>query len=78
MARRTTSSEVAQLVDAARARIPDLALTTDVLVGFPGETDADFQESHRFLQKMAFARLHVFPFSPRPGTPASYRSSELR
>jgi len=71
MARRTTSSEFAQLVDAARARIPDLALTTDVLVGFPGETDADFQESYRFLQKMAFARLHVFPFSPRPGTAAA-------
>jgi threonylcarbamoyladenosine tRNA methylthiotransferase MtaB len=71
MARRTTSSEFAQLVDRANAHIPDLALTTDVLVGFPGETDADFQESYRFLQQMAFARLHVFPFSPRPGTAAA-------
>jgi threonylcarbamoyladenosine tRNA methylthiotransferase MtaB len=71
MARRTTTDGFAQLVAAARARIPDLALTTDVMVGFPGETDADFRASYDFVQAMEFARLHVFPFSARPGTPAA-------
>jgi threonylcarbamoyladenosine tRNA methylthiotransferase MtaB len=70
MARRTTTADFAELVAAARDCIPDLALTTDVLVGFPGETDAAFEESYRFVEALGFARLHVFPFSPRPGTAA--------
>ncbi len=71
MARRTTTAGFAALVAAARARIPDLALTTDVIVGFPGETDAAFAASYRFVEEMAFARLHVFAFSSRPGTAAA-------
>lgn len=71
MARRTTQASFAALVEAARARIPDLAITTDIMVGFPGETDAEFAESLRFVEKMQFARLHVFPYSPRPGTAAA-------
>ncbi|MBC7236489.1 MAG: hypothetical protein H5T69_11685 [Chloroflexi bacterium] len=47
-----------------------MAITTDVLVGFPGETEAEFQESLEFVRRMAFSRLHVFRYSPRPGTPA--------
>ena len=71
MARRGTPGDFAKLVAAARARIPGLALTTDLIAGFPGETEAMFQQSYRFVQDLAFARLHVFPYSPRPGTAAA-------
>ena len=71
MRRRYTAAEYAELVERAREAIPDLALTTDVIVGFPGETEADFEESLRFVEKMGFARLHVFKYSARPGTPAA-------
>ena len=71
MARRTTQDSFRRLIDAARARIPDLTLTTDVIVGFPGESEADFEESIRFVEAMGFARLHVFPYSARPGTAAA-------
>ena len=46
-------------------------MTTDLIVGFPGETKADFAQSRAFAERMAFARLHVFRYSPRPGTPAA-------
>ncbi len=71
MGRRTDTLTFARLVKAARAAIPDLAVTTDVLVGFPGESEADFRASYDFVAKMTFARLHVFPYSARPGTPAA-------
>jgi threonylcarbamoyladenosine tRNA methylthiotransferase MtaB len=71
MARRYTAAEFAALVVAARAAIPDLAVTTDVIVGFPGETDHEFAESQAFVQAQSFARVHVFPFSLRPGTLAA-------
>lgn len=70
MGRPITTERFAQLVEAARAAVPDLALTTDVMVGFPGESETAFQESLQFVAAMAFARLHVFPYSPRPGTAA--------
>ncbi len=71
MARKTTTREFAALVEAARAAHPEVSITTDVMAGFPGETDAHFEESLAFVEQMAFARLHVFRFSPRPGTPAA-------
>lgn len=71
MSRRITPEAFASLVDAARAVSPDIALTTDVIVGFPGETEADFAASLAFVRRMAFARLHVFPYSEREGTPAT-------
>lgn len=71
MNRRYTTAGFAALLGAARAAIPDLALTSDLIVGFPGETDAEFTQSLAFVQAMGFARLHVFPYSPRPGTPAA-------
>jgi threonylcarbamoyladenosine tRNA methylthiotransferase MtaB len=71
MGRRITSVEFADLVDLARRRVPDLAVTTDMMVGFPGESPAEFEQSYRFAQDMAFARIHVFVYSPRPGTAAA-------
>jgi threonylcarbamoyladenosine tRNA methylthiotransferase MtaB len=71
MARPTTPEEYRQVARAALELIPDLALTTDLMVGFPGETDADFQASMALVQELDFARLHVFRFSPRPGTAAA-------
>jgi threonylcarbamoyladenosine tRNA methylthiotransferase MtaB len=54
-----------------RDTIPQVAITTDVIVGFPGETDNEFEESYSFCRQAGFASIHVFPFSPRPGTPAA-------
>jgi threonylcarbamoyladenosine tRNA methylthiotransferase MtaB len=71
MNRRTSPEEYADIVDAARAQIPDLAVTTDLLVGFPGEDESEFRESIGFVERMRFARLHIFRFSPRPGTAAA-------
>ncbi|HOT90028.1 MAG TPA: tRNA (N(6)-L-threonylcarbamoyladenosine(37)-C(2))-methylthiotransferase MtaB [Anaerolineae bacterium] len=70
MGRRHTAAQFAALVEAVRAVSPDIAITTDVMVGFPGETEDDFAASLDFVAQMAFARLHVFPYSERPGTPA--------
>jgi threonylcarbamoyladenosine tRNA methylthiotransferase MtaB len=71
MGRPITTEGFARLVEAARDAIPDVAITTDVLVGFPGEDEEAFRESYAFVDRVAFAKLHVFPYSPRPGTPAS-------
>ena len=71
MGRRSTTAGFAELVAAARARIPDLALTTDIMVGFPGESEQAFEESYRYVQALEFARLHVFAYSARPGTAAA-------
>ena len=58
-------------VSLIREAVPGVAVTTDVMVGFPGETDEEFEQSHRFCQEAGFANIHVFPFSPRPGTQAN-------
>jgi threonylcarbamoyladenosine tRNA methylthiotransferase MtaB len=71
MGRRITAAGFARLVEAARAAVPDMAVTTDVIVGFPGEDEAAFRASYEFVEAMEFARLHVFPYSERPGTPAA-------
>ena len=71
MGRRSTTGEFAHLVQVARVTIPDLAVTTDVIVGFPGEDQAAFRASLDFVAAVGFARLHVFPYSPRPGTAAA-------
>lgn len=70
--RRPYSAEgYAGLADDLRSAIPGLALTTDVIVGFPGETQKEFEESLAFVERMAFARPHIFTFSPRDGTHAA-------
>lgn len=71
MARKITPDDFAQLVEAARAAIPGVAITTDVIAGFPGESEAEFQESLKFVRQMGFADGHVFTYSARPGTAAA-------
>lgn len=56
---------------------PDTAVTTDIITGFPGETEKDHKESMSFAKKIGFAKLHVFPFSPRPGTPAAKMTDQI-
>ncbi|MBD9245286.1 MAG: radical SAM protein, partial [Coriobacteriaceae bacterium] len=58
-------------VEEARSLVPRLALGTDLIVGFPGETDEDFADSLAFCEEMRFAKMHVFRYSRRPGTPAA-------
>jgi threonylcarbamoyladenosine tRNA methylthiotransferase MtaB len=71
MGRRIATAGFTRLVEAARSAIPDLAVTTDVIVGFPGEDEGAFHVSYDFVEALEFARLHVFSYSPRPGTPAA-------
>lgn len=71
MARRCTTASFRRLVADARAAIPGLILTTDLIVGFPGETEADFAAGLGFVAEMRFAHAHLFPFSARTGTAAA-------
>ncbi len=71
MGRRYRTAVYAELVQWARAAAPDIAITTDVIVGFPGESEAEFRESYDFAAAMTFAKIHVFRFSARQGTPAA-------
>ena len=57
------------LADIKKA-VPDIAVTTDIIVGFPGETEADFEETCHFAESCGFSKMHIFPFSARKGTPA--------
>ena len=75
MRRRYTKDEYRSAVRRLRASIPKIAITTDVIAGFPGETDGEFEECYAFCEEMAFAGIHVFPYSQRPGTVA-YRMAE--
>jgi threonylcarbamoyladenosine tRNA methylthiotransferase MtaB len=71
MNRNYTAAQYADLVARARLAIPDLAVTTDVIAGFPGETEREYAASAAFIAQMSFARIHVFAYSERPGTPAA-------
>lgn len=77
MARRTTRAAFRALVAEARAAIPDLNLSSDLIVGFPGETEAEFAAGLDFVREIAFARLHVFPYSRRPGTAAAKMPDQI-
>jgi threonylcarbamoyladenosine tRNA methylthiotransferase MtaB len=78
MARRTTPDDFAGLAASARSIIPEVAITTDLITGFPGETDTEFAETIEFVQVMGFSGGHVFPYSARPGTPAARMKGQVR
>jgi len=65
------------LLDQIRKRVPGIAVTTDVIVGFPGETEADFDVTCNFVKQCGFAKMHIFPYSKRKGTPAAARQDQV-
>lgn len=71
MKRQYNTGDYERAVALIREVVPEAAITTDVIIGFPGETDAEFQESYEFCQRMKFARIHVFGYSKRRGTAAA-------
>jgi ribosomal protein S12 methylthiotransferase len=71
MRRETDGATIRRIVDRFRSQIPDLAIRTTFIVGFPGETDAHLEELARFMEEVRFERLGIFPYSPEPKTPAS-------
>ena len=71
MARRTTQQSYARLLEQARETIEDVSISTDIIVGFPGESDSEFSESLDFVRQMSFTRLHVFRYSRRQNTAAA-------
>ncbi len=71
MHRRYTQSEFLELVDRIREAVPDINLSTDVIVGFPGETDEDFDHTMKVLHRVRFGQVFAFAYSPRPRTPAA-------
>jgi threonylcarbamoyladenosine tRNA methylthiotransferase MtaB len=77
MARKTSPQSFSALMQAARSAIPDIAITTDVITGFPGESQAEFSESLDFVKAMRFAGGHVFTYSPRPGTAAARMPNQV-
>lgn len=60
-----------------KEKIPDIVFTTDVIVGFPGETEEEFEKTYQFIEKVGFTQLHVFPYSPRRGTPAAKMDNQI-
>ncbi|HJA29349.1 MAG TPA: MiaB/RimO family radical SAM methylthiotransferase [Candidatus Olsenella pullicola] len=77
MARVYRTDHFRRVVETARERIPHIALGTDLIVGFPGETDGQFEASMSFCEEMRFAKMHVFRYSRRPGTPAASMPDQI-
>ncbi len=72
MSRRCRTDEFLKLAATARNRVPDLNITTDIIVGFPGETDQEWQQTLKFVETAEFGHVHIFAFSSRSGTKAAY------
>ena len=77
MNRRHTGAHYLRLVERIRAARPDLALSTDIIVGFPGETAEDFADTMRIVEEVGFAQAYSFKYSPRPGTPAATMDAQV-
>lgn len=77
MRRRYTTAEFADACRLLRAAFPGCAVTTDVIAGFPGETEEEFRETLAFCREIGFARMHVFPYSARQGTPAAQMGHQV-
>ena len=77
MARPYDAERFRVLVERLYAAVPELALSTDIIAGFPGETDAEFQETLDVARACRFAKIHAFPYSPRAGTPAAARADQV-
>ena len=78
MARRYNSERYRSIVLTAKQLVPGIAISTDIITGFPGESDDDFEQTYRMAQELRFAKAHVFRFSPRQGTPAARMRGQIR
>jgi len=78
MNRKHTARDYLKLVRSIRDSRPDIALSTDIIVGFPGETEADFQASLDLIEEVEFAQAYSFKYSPRPGTPAAKLDGQVK
>ena len=77
MNRHYTTEEYMEIVDGLRSAFKDAAITTDIMTGFPGETDEEFAQTEEFVKKVGFADAHVFMYSQRRGTPAARRDDQI-
>jgi len=77
MRRKYTTAEFAEKIARIREAMPGVAITTDVIVGFPGETEERFETGYRFMEQVGFAEMHVFPYSKRTGTPAARMTDQV-
>jgi threonylcarbamoyladenosine tRNA methylthiotransferase MtaB len=77
MRRRYTAARYEETVAMVRDAVPGVSITTDVIVGFPGESEADFQDTYALSDRTGFASMHVFPYSARPGTSAAHFEDSL-
>lgn len=77
MNRKYNTSEYFEIITKLRNAFEDCAITTDIMVGFPGETDEDFEQSFEFTKKVGFAKAHIFPYSKREGTIAAKRTDQI-
>lgn len=77
MGRRCKTSDYARFVQDARSAHKDMNITTDIIAGFPGESDCDWQKGFEFIRQVEFGDIHIFPYSPRPGTAAAMFSGRL-
>jgi len=78
MARRYTSTRYHTIVTEAKRLVPGMAISTDIITGFPGETDEDFEQTYQLAHTLAFAKSHVFRFSPRQGTAAARMKGQIQ
>ncbi len=78
MNRKYDTAAYAEAVGILREYFPDVALTTDIIAGFPGETDEDFEESIEFAERIGFSKIHAFPYSPKKGTPAAVMQDQIQ
>jgi threonylcarbamoyladenosine tRNA methylthiotransferase MtaB len=78
MARRYTSARYREIITTAQRLIPGVAISTDIITGFPGESDEDFEQTYRLASELHFAKTHVFRFSPRQGTPAARMKGQVK
>ncbi len=77
MNRKYTTAQYKQIVDGLRLKYKDVAITTDIMTGFPGETDEEFSKTIEFVKEISFADAHIFQYSPRNGTPAAKRADQI-
>ena len=77
MRRRYTAADYEDSVSRIRRAVPGVAVTADIIAGFPGETDDDFEQSYSLVQRLELSALHVFPYSPRPGTSAAHFGQQV-